>query len=81
LSACKSQTNFDTTINRQQRAARSVRNGTDGRDRLVAMWPMLAGGKTRAVVMPSSDGHGAFASAVLGKGLPFYGCCGAATVI
>jgi hypothetical protein len=58
-----------------------VRNGTDGGDGLVAVWPRLAGGRTRAVVMPSSDGHGAFASAVLGKGLPFYGRCGAATVI
>jgi hypothetical protein len=47
----------------------------------VAVWPRLAGGRTRAVVMPSSDGHGAFASAVLGKGVPFYGCCGAATII
>jgi hypothetical protein len=59
----------------------SARNGTDGRDALVAVWPRLARGKTRAVVMPSSDGRGAFASAVLGKGLPFYGRCGAATVI
>jgi hypothetical protein len=46
----------------------------------VAVWSRLAGGRTRAVMMPSSDGHGAFASAVLGKGLLFYGCCGAATV-
>jgi hypothetical protein len=58
----------------------SVRNGTDGRDALVAVRPRLARGKTRAVVMSSSDGHGAFASVVLGKGLPFYGRCGAATV-
>jgi hypothetical protein len=48
-----------------------VRNGTDGRDALVAVWPRLAGGKTRVVVMPISDGNGASASAVLGKGLPF----------
>jgi hypothetical protein len=33
------------------RTARSVRNGTDGRDVLVAVWPRLAGGRTRAVVM------------------------------
>jgi hypothetical protein len=57
-----------------------VRNGTDGRDGLVVVWPRLAGGRTRAVVMPSSDGHGAFALAVMGKGLPFYGCCGAVTI-
>jgi hypothetical protein len=31
--------------------------------------------------MPSWDRYEAFVSAVLGKGLPFYGCCGAATVI
>jgi hypothetical protein len=59
----------------------SARNGTDGRDALVAVRPRLARGKTRTVVMPSSDRHQAFASAVLGKGLPFYGHCGAATVI
>jgi hypothetical protein len=55
------------------------RNGWERR--ASGRWPRLAGGKTRAVVMPSSDGHGAFASAVLGKGLSFYGRCGAATVI
>jgi hypothetical protein len=49
----------------------SARNGTDGREGLVAGWPRLAGGRTRAVVMPSSDGYEAFVSAVLGKGLPF----------
>jgi hypothetical protein len=31
------------------------------------------------VMMPSSDGHGAFASAVLGKGLPFLWSLQAAT--
>jgi hypothetical protein len=48
-----------------------ARNGIDGRDALVANWPRLAAGKTRAVVMSSSDGNGAFTSAVLGKGFPF----------
>jgi hypothetical protein len=38
---------------------------------LVAGWPRLARGRTRAVVMPSSDGYEAFVSAVLGKGFPF----------
>jgi hypothetical protein len=57
-----------------------ARKGIDGEDRLVVMWPRLAGGRTRMVMMPSSDGHGAFASVVLGKGLPLYGRCGAATV-
>jgi hypothetical protein len=34
----------------------------------VAGWPRLAGGRTRAVVMPSSDGYEAIVSVVLGKG-------------
>jgi hypothetical protein len=38
----------------------------------VAKWPRLAGGKTRAVAMPSSNGNGAFALAVLGKGSLLY---------
>jgi hypothetical protein len=59
----------------------SARNGTDGRDALVAGWPKSNWEGTRVVGMPSSDGRGAFVSAVLGKGLPFYGRCGAATVI
>jgi hypothetical protein len=46
----------------------------------VAVWPRLAGGKTRAVVMPSSDENGAFASAILGKGFPFYNRCEAIMV-
>jgi hypothetical protein len=50
----------------------SARNGTDGRDGLVAGWPRLAGGRTRAVVMSISDGYEALVSANLGKGLPFY---------
>jgi hypothetical protein len=54
----------------------SARNGTVGRDGLVAGWPRLAGGRTRAMAMPGSDGHEAFVSAVLGRGLPFYGCRG-----
>jgi hypothetical protein len=44
----------------------SGRNETDGRDGLVVGWPRLAGGRTRAVVMPSLDGRGAFVSAVSG---------------
>jgi hypothetical protein len=52
------------------------RSGIDGRDALVAKWPGLAGGKTRAVAMSSSDGNGAFASAVLGKGFPFITAAG-----
>jgi hypothetical protein len=59
----------------------STRNGTDGRDALVAGWPKLVGGSRRAVVMPSWDEYEAFVSAVLGKGLPFYGRRGAATII
>jgi hypothetical protein len=60
-----------------------ARNGIDGRDALVARWPRLAGGKTRAVAMSSSDGNGAFASVVLGKGFPFItiaGCNGLLTI-
>jgi hypothetical protein len=49
------------------RTAGSARNGTDGRGALVVVWPRLAGGITRAVIMPSSDGNGAFASAVMGN--------------
>jgi hypothetical protein len=59
----------------------SARNGIDGRDGLVVGWPRLAGRRTRAMVMPSSDGYEAFVSVLMGKGLPFYGRCGAATVI
>jgi hypothetical protein len=51
-------------------AARLVRNGTDGRGGLVAVWPRLAGGRTRAVVMPSLDGHEACVG-VLVQGFPF----------
>jgi hypothetical protein len=54
----------------------STRSGTDGRGALVAVWPRLARGKTRAVAMSSSDGNGAFASAVLGKGFPFITAAG-----
>jgi hypothetical protein len=68
-------------VDENGRTACSARNGTDGRDALVAGWPKSNWERTRVVVMPRSDGHGAFASAVLGKGLPFYGCCGAAMVI
>jgi hypothetical protein len=52
------------------------KNEIDGRDALVAVYPRLAGGRTRAVIMPSSDGKGAFASAVLGKGFPFITAAG-----
>jgi hypothetical protein len=54
----------------------SARDRTAGRDGLVAGWPRLAGGRTRAVVMPGSDGHEAFVSAVLGKGFPFMATAG-----
>jgi hypothetical protein len=54
----------------------SARNGTTGRDGLVAEWPRLADGRTRAVVMLSSDGYEDLVSTVLGKGLPFYGRSG-----
>jgi hypothetical protein len=57
---------------RRRRAARSVRNGTDGRDGLVAVWPRLAGGRTRAVVMSSWGGFR--------QGLPFLWPLRAATV-
>jgi hypothetical protein len=53
------------------RTACSARNETNGRGALVAGWPRLAGGRTRTVIMPSSDGNGAFASAVPGKGFHF----------
>jgi hypothetical protein len=59
----------------------AARNQIDGRDSLVAGWPRLAGGREKAVGLPSSDGHEAFISAVLGKGLPFYDHRGAAMVI
>jgi hypothetical protein len=45
----------------------SARNNTDGRDALVAGWPKSNCENTRVVGMPSSDGHGAFISAVLDK--------------
>jgi hypothetical protein len=41
----------------------SARNKTDGRGALVAVWPRLAGRRTRTMIMPSSDGNGAFALA------------------
>jgi hypothetical protein len=59
----------------------AARNETDGRDALVAGWLRLAGGRAKAVGLPSSDGHEAFISAVLGKGFPFYDRREAATVI
>jgi hypothetical protein len=49
----------------------AARNETDGRDALAAGWPRLAGGREKAVGLPSSDGHEDFISAVLGKELPF----------
>jgi hypothetical protein len=42
----------------------------------VAMWPRLAGRRTRTRIMPSSDGNGAFTLAVLGKGFPFVTAAG-----
>jgi hypothetical protein len=41
----------------------------------VAMWPRLAGGRTRAVMMPSSNGHEACAQ-VLVQGFPFMAAAG-----
>jgi hypothetical protein len=43
---------------------------------LVAGWPRLAKGRTRAGVMPSSDGYEAFVLVVLGKGFPFMAAAG-----
>jgi hypothetical protein len=43
---------------RRRRAARSARNGTNGRDGLVAVWPRLAGGTTRMVMILSWGGFG-----------------------
>jgi hypothetical protein len=59
----------------------SARKGTAGRDGLVAGWPTLAGGRTRAMVMPGSDGYEAFVSAVLGNRLPILWPLWVATVI
>jgi hypothetical protein len=42
----------------------------------VAMWPRLAGRRTKTMIMPSSDGNGAFASAVPGKGFHFITAAG-----
>jgi hypothetical protein len=42
----------------------------------VAKWPRLAGGRTRVVVMSSSDRNGVFASAVLGKGFLYITAAG-----
>jgi hypothetical protein len=53
-----------------------ARNGIDGRDALVAKWPRLARGKTRAVEMLSSDENGAFTPTVLGKEFPFMAAAG-----
>jgi hypothetical protein len=57
-------------VDEDGRTTCSARNDTDGRDALVARWPKLAGGKTITVAMSSSDGNGAFASAVLGRRFP-----------
>jgi hypothetical protein len=57
----------------------SVRNETDGRDGLVAGGPKTSWrGNKRDVELGRMRG---LVSAVLGKGLPFYGRSGAATVI
>jgi hypothetical protein len=40
----------------------------------------LARRRTRTVIMPSLDGNGAFVSAVPGKRVSFYNCCGPVTV-
>jgi hypothetical protein len=55
-------------VDEDEETACSERNGIAGRDGLVAGWPRLAGGRTRAVVMPSSDGNEALVSVVLRKG-------------
>jgi hypothetical protein len=52
------------------------KNEIDGRDALVAKCPRLAGERTRVVVMSSSVGNGAFASAVLGKRFPYITAAG-----
>jgi hypothetical protein len=52
------------------------KNEIDGRDALVAKWPRLPGRRTRTVIMPSSDGNGAFASAIPGKGFHFVTAAG-----
>jgi hypothetical protein len=43
------------------------KNELDGEDALVAKWPRLAGRRTRIMILPRSDGNGAFVSAVPGK--------------
>jgi hypothetical protein len=53
----------------RRRAACSVRNGTDGRDGLVAVWPRLAGGRTREVVISCWGGSGH-------QGFPFMAAAG-----
>jgi hypothetical protein len=47
------------------------KNEIDVRDALVAKWPKLVGRRTRTVIMPSSDGNGAFVSVVPGKRFHF----------
>jgi hypothetical protein len=62
---------FLDVANEGEETACLVRHGTNGRDGLVAGWPRLAGGRTRAAARPSLDGYEALVSVVLGKGLPF----------
>jgi hypothetical protein len=47
--------------------AHAARNETYGRDALVAGWPKSNWERTRVMEIPSSDGHGAFASVILGN--------------
>jgi hypothetical protein len=54
----------------------SARNEIDGKDALVAKWPRLAGRRTRIVILSSSDGDGAFVSAVPGKRFHFITAAG-----
>jgi hypothetical protein len=54
-----------------RRTACSARNGIDGRGALVARWPNLTRKRTRAVGMPSSDGHETCVG-VLVQGFPFF---------
>jgi hypothetical protein len=52
------------------------KNELDGEDALVAKCPRLAGRRTRTVIMPSSDGNGAFVLVVPGKRFHFITAAG-----
>jgi hypothetical protein len=59
----------------------SARNGTDGRDGLVAGWPKTSWRENKSDGDVELGRIRCLVSAVLGKGLPFYGRSGTATVI